>query len=151
MITMDYKDAGAWGALFFAIAILLALIPVLWVGDLAIYLVNEINPNPTRFAYILAWLGTTSFYYFIVLEQFVAKKLLVILIEILIYLSIIFKDYSLNNTLFYQYQTSCFNSSNSCDSKNIWRIMEVVYGVISYFSKEERKTLFVPLFLIIVM
>ncbi len=76
MITMDYKDAGAWAAIFFAIAILLALIPVLWVGDVAIFVVNEINPNPTRFAYILAWLGTTSFYYFVVLEKFVAKTLL---------------------------------------------------------------------------
>ena len=73
MITMDYKDAGAFAAIFFAIAILLALIPVLWVGDVAIYVVNEINPNPTRFAYILAWLLSTSFYYFVVLERFVAR------------------------------------------------------------------------------
>jgi hypothetical protein len=76
MITMDYKDAGAWAAIFFAIAVLFGLIPVLWVGDIAIFVVNEINPNPTRFAYILAWLGTTSFYYFVVLEQFVARTLL---------------------------------------------------------------------------
>ncbi len=76
MITMDYKDAGAWATMFLAIAILLVLIPVLWVGDLAIYLVNEINPNATRLVYIAAWLLTTSFYYFVVLERFVAKKLL---------------------------------------------------------------------------
>ena len=76
MITMDYKDAGAFAAIFFAIAILLALIPVLWVGDVAIYVVNEINPNATRLVYIAAWLLSTSFYYFVVLEKFVAKTLL---------------------------------------------------------------------------
>lgn len=73
---MDYKDAGAWAAIFFAIAVLFGLIPVLWIGDLAIYTVNETNPNAPRIVYILAWLLSTSFYYFVVLERFVAKTLL---------------------------------------------------------------------------
>jgi hypothetical protein len=76
MITMDYKDAGAWGAIFLAIAVLFGLIPVLWVGDLAICMVNEINPNATRLVYIAAWLLSASFYYFVVLEQFVARVFL---------------------------------------------------------------------------
>jgi hypothetical protein len=76
MITMDYKDAGAWAAIFFAIAVLFGLIPVLWIGDLAIYTVNETNPNAPRIFYILAWLLSTSFYYFVVLERFVARTLL---------------------------------------------------------------------------
>ena len=76
MITMDYKDAGAFAAIFFAIAVLFGLIPVLWVGDLAIYAVNYKHPDAPRIVYITAWLGATSFYYFFVLEQLVAQTLL---------------------------------------------------------------------------
>ncbi len=76
MIVMDYKDAGAFAALFFIVAAILTLIPVLWIGDVAITFIGNAFTNPPRIAYIGAWILACGVYYFYILERYVAGKLL---------------------------------------------------------------------------
>lgn len=76
MIVMDYKDAGAYMMIFFALAAIAILIPVLWVGDIGIYLVSTLFSHPPRIAYIITWILFCGLYYFIVLEGFVARMLM---------------------------------------------------------------------------
>ena len=76
MIVMDYKDAGAFAALFFMIAAILTLIPVLWVGDIAITFIGTAFTNPPKIVYIVSWILACGGYYFYFLERYVAGVLL---------------------------------------------------------------------------
>ena len=73
MIVMDYKDAGAYMMLFFALAVIAILVPVFWVGDIAIAIIDYLFSNPPRILYIVAWILACGGYYFYILESYVAN------------------------------------------------------------------------------
>ncbi len=76
MITMDYKDAGAFAVLIFMFVAIFTLIPVLWIGDIGIHLVTTLLENPPRIAYIGVWIIFCGGYYFLFLEGFLANGML---------------------------------------------------------------------------
>jgi len=76
MIVMDYKDAGAYAVIIFAVVAIITLIPVFWIGDIGIYIVSQLFNNPPRIVYIATWVLLCGGYYFYVLERYLANVVL---------------------------------------------------------------------------
>jgi len=76
MIVMDYKDAGAYAVIIFAVVAIITLIPVFWIGDIGIYIVSQLFNSPPRIVYIATWVLLCGGYYFYVLERYLANVVL---------------------------------------------------------------------------
>jgi len=76
MIVMDYKDAGAYAVIIFAVVAIITLIPVFWIGDIGIYIVSQLFNSPPRIVYIATWVLLCGGYYFYMLERYLANVVL---------------------------------------------------------------------------